>query len=55
MMFLNPVNALSCAQEVEQLAADGNLEASRKKLDELQSHVEAVCNNLESYLARAQD
>jgi signal transduction histidine kinase/DNA-binding response OmpR family regulator len=52
MLFLNPRQALQCAQQVEQLAADGRVEASRQLLDNLHAHFAAVCQSLESYLAR---
>ena len=52
MLFLNPRQALQCAQQVEQLAADGRVEASRQMLDDLHAHFAAVCQSLESYLAR---
>ena len=52
MLFLNPMQALQSAEQVEQLANDGNLNASREPLDELQKHCAAVCHCLESFRAR---
>ena len=55
MLFLNPVQALQSAQRVEQLAGDGELEASRKSLDDLQKHCADVCDCLKSYQTRNDD
>ena len=52
MMFLNPVEALRCAGQVEEIAGDGNLEASRQPFADLQMHVGAVCRCLKSYQDR---
>jgi CheY-like chemotaxis protein len=50
MLFLNPRDAIQVIQEVEQLAAKGNLEAARESLNELESHFRTVCRCLENYL-----
>ncbi len=50
MLFLNPRQALCCARKVEELAAEGDLEASRNTLKELQAHFGAVCQSLQTYL-----
>ncbi len=52
MMFLNPVEALRCAGQVEEIAGGGNLEASRQPFADLQMQLGAVCRCLRSYQDR---
>ena len=54
MLFLDPRQALECAQAAEELAAGGDVESSSGKLKELQTHFRDVCSCLESYLAENQ-
>jgi two-component system sensor histidine kinase/response regulator len=50
MMFLNPKDALACAQKVEQLAITGDVNAARQALDDLHILFGAVNQSLETYL-----
>jgi len=52
MLFLNPQQAMKCAGEVEQLAADGDMDGVGSNLLDLQGQLGVVCRSLESYLAR---
>ena len=49
MLFLNPELALQSAQELEQLAAEGNIEAACKQLDSFKNDFANVCNSLEAF------
>jgi CheY-like chemotaxis protein len=52
MLFLNPRDAIERAQEVEQLATNGNVEASRQAMHDLQMHFGTVCKCLQGFLVR---
>ena len=55
MLFLNPEAAIECAERVELLASEGNVEAARQSLTDLPAHMDVVCGCLNSYLARLGD
>lgn len=51
LLFLNPVEAIALARQVEELAATGNMDAARQSLDDFHIHFGAVCQALEAFLA----
>ncbi len=51
MLFLNPGTALQIAEDLEQRAADGNMDASRTALDDLQTAIGSISHSLESWLS----
>ena len=53
MLFLNPAEAIRCAEETEQLASDGELDAAQNAIDGLKIHYDAVCQCLKAQLAKA--
>ena len=52
MLFLNPEVALQSAQELEQLAANGNIEEACRQLDVFKIHFASVCGCLENFRSR---
>ena len=42
MLFLNPTAAMACAEQVEQSAANGNVESLRPSVETLEKHVSSV-------------
>jgi PAS domain S-box-containing protein len=53
MLFLNPVDALKSARDVEQFADEGNLEAVQSSIKELKPRYETLLVTLKSYLDQA--